>query len=375
MDDEGFRNWLLNSYNEKTTSSRLSNCHRVEVYEGDLDQHYFNDGLSSLIRKLNYTSDDQCMGKKPNHNVPINGNQYTGSATLKQAVHLYLNYKSNHKTLIPTQQKSNPAKMFVGKMKTTIKATEWPKWDNPDENELFEVIKLIAKYIKFLDPRIIEKIVKDNTIHKEEWVEKLSRKNVNPEIYLWDSSPCTFPGVRRYAGSKEIAYFRNHTTLTSEDIPNAIKLDDNDYPKHLWAMIFTNKEFRKEGPSNFALAHLIDHKDHKNRYGDDFSVLPNHTQYPLHGLFTSPTNTAYIPNCLIRPSDFSSPIRQLLISRSFELYGEICQLLPPWLEQKSNSTNNWQLSDFQWADPVGDIDNIESFLSFRKNRMNNLLDA
>jgi hypothetical protein len=48
-------------------------------------------------------------------------------------------------------------------------------------------------------------------------------------------------------------------------------------------------------------------------------------------------------------------------------------LLPPWLKQKNIPTSKWHLSDFQWADPVGNIDNIESFLSFRKNKMNIML--
>ena len=122
--------------------------------------------------------------------------------------------------------------------------------------ELREIMVLIAKYIKFLHPRIIESIVEDNKIHKSEWSEKLLQREINPEIYLWENSPCVFPGVRRYAGSKEIAFFNGHTNLEENKIHSAIKLDDNDFPKHIWAFIFTGKDFRKAGPKNYSLAHL-----------------------------------------------------------------------------------------------------------------------
>ena len=162
------------------------------------------------------------------------------------------------------------ASTIIPKLKTK-KKEGWPKWTTPKDEEMFEIIKLVAKYAKFLNPEIIKKIVEDNEKHRDQWRKMLIGFSINPDIYLWERSPCTFPGIRRYAGSKEIAFFKKHTEKRMEDIPDTICLDDNDFPKHIWAYIFTLKEFKKQGPKNFSLAHILDHKYYKNRYKDDLT--------------------------------------------------------------------------------------------------------
>ena len=225
------------------------------------------------------------------------------------------------------------------KPKTPAKAkhsplTKWPDWSHPTDEELKGTINLIAKYIRFLDPKIIEAIVEDNKTHKSEWSAQLKDKGIDPEIYLWEDSPCAFPGVRRYAGSKEIAFFKGHTVLKDAKIPDALRLDDNDFPKHVWAFTFTGKEFRKFGPNNYSLAHLADHKRYKNRFKENFDVEPGVKQSLLFGLYTCPTNIVYIPTSLIRPTDFSPLIRRLLLKKAFDLYGNICKIIPPWLKPR-----------------------------------------
>ena len=66
--------------NAGTIGSRISNCKRVEHYEGNLDAHYDADGLVGLIDCLN--------PRRPEHKIPINVNVYNGTATLKSAVGL-----------------------------------------------------------------------------------------------------------------------------------------------------------------------------------------------------------------------------------------------------------------------------------------------
>ena len=121
---------------------------------------------------------------------------------------------------------------------------------------------------------------------------------VDPDIYLWEGSPCAFPGVRRYAGSTEFAVFRKRATPDSAP-PHCLALDDNDYPKHLWAFIFTDKPFRKKGPSDYQLAHLLDHKRAGNRWRDEL-VCPSEPPLP-YGLFTSAANAILRAGCLPAP--------------------------------------------------------------------------
>ena len=54
MQEDEFSKWLSKNYSERTLSSRMSNCRRVEQYEGNLDVHYDNDEGRSLIFRLSY---------------------------------------------------------------------------------------------------------------------------------------------------------------------------------------------------------------------------------------------------------------------------------------------------------------------------------
>lgn len=65
--------------------SRISNCRRIEQYLGDLDQAYELDGLTALIEKLELSRGEST----PRHPIPIDGDLYTGTATLRSAARLY----------------------------------------------------------------------------------------------------------------------------------------------------------------------------------------------------------------------------------------------------------------------------------------------
>ena len=97
MLESDFRIYLRNvrSHKEKTISNRLANCRRVEHYEGDLDGHFDNDQCQNLLYRLTYSTDDQDRKRQPKHDVPIDGNLRNGTATLKQAVGLYTEFRRN----------------------------------------------------------------------------------------------------------------------------------------------------------------------------------------------------------------------------------------------------------------------------------------
>ena len=84
----------------RTIGSRISNCRRVERYEGDLDDQFRADGLASLMDRLKYSTEDVQYRRRPKHNVPINGNLYNGTATLKAAVRLYWEFRRSADSLL-----------------------------------------------------------------------------------------------------------------------------------------------------------------------------------------------------------------------------------------------------------------------------------
>ena len=73
--------------------------------------------------------------------------------------------------------------------------------------------KVVARYARFLRPEIVQAIVEDNQWHSAAWSGALEKRGIDPRAYLWPRSACAFPGVRRYAGSSEIAILRGFSRL------------------------------------------------------------------------------------------------------------------------------------------------------------------
>ena len=230
-----------------TVGSRISNCKRVERFEGDLDVHYDADGLASLIGCLN--------PKRPEHKIPINGSIYNGTATLKSAVGLYRDFRNadvSNADSTDASQAKRPSQMRPPRHA----GADWPVWQTPTDEDMRELARAMTPFVRFLDPRIVYAVVEDNRRMGADWSSRLDVLGIDPDLYLWEGSPCAFPGVRRFAGSTESALLRKRVE-TDEVPPHCLALDDNDYPKHLWAFALTGKPFRKRGPDGYQLAHPL----------------------------------------------------------------------------------------------------------------------
>lgn len=98
--DGDFELWLERHYktpagkpmDRRSIQSRISNCRHVAEYEGNLDDHYERDQMEGLLLKLEYGRKEQKRGLKARHRIPIDGDPYTGTATLKSAVNLYAKF-------------------------------------------------------------------------------------------------------------------------------------------------------------------------------------------------------------------------------------------------------------------------------------------
>ncbi len=97
MDADGYLRWLLSSKGLKraTCLSRVSNCAKVERYEGDLDAFYAQDRLGALLARLTYTTDDERRDARSKHSIPVKGNLRRTTATLKSAVVLYRDFRDS----------------------------------------------------------------------------------------------------------------------------------------------------------------------------------------------------------------------------------------------------------------------------------------
>jgi len=248
----------------------------------------------------------------------------------------------------------------------------WPDWPAPSAGDVLQLARTTAPYVRFLHPDIVRLLVQDNERRRTSWAERLQDVGIDPGFYLWPCGSCAFPGVRRYAGSTEIAAYRKRIDSASQP-EHALRLDDNDFPKHLWSFTFRGRPFQKQGPSGYSLAHLADHKIYKNRGRDEFDGAEGEAgaiaERANFGLYTSASNTVFIPTGLIRPTDFAFPLRNLIQRRAADLYGAFCNLLPPPLAIRPAETDDWALHRFDWSEPVGTSEHMAGFLDYRRRQV------
>ena len=358
MDRQGFVSWLKeNGYKQNVVNTRAGNCETVCTYEGDLDVLFEKDECKDLLNRLCYSTDDERNNRPTKHKIPINGNKRTGSATLKQAVTLYVKFRKNKSITVKNVLQSGCS---IG----SVRKGDWPDWETPNEEEVYQLAQIITKYVRFLSPAIIGDIVDFNEQIKEKIRDHLEKKGINPDLYLWEKSSCCFPGVRRFAGSSEISAYRKRSEISA--INDALLLDDNDFPKQVWSFVFRGQQFSKFGPNEYSLAHLIDHKKDKNRMEKEF-IFPTGYKFekPFYGLYTCASNSVYIPSNIMKPTDFNGQIRNLLFRKAYELYGDICNIIPAFIKIPAPDDEKWELNRFKWAEPVGSVDNVYDFNLFR----------
>lgn len=375
MRDTEFQHWLRQSatHNPAAQSNALSRCRRVGEHEGDLDQHVAKDRMASLLARLVYSSEDERHNRPPRHSVPISkgANVWSGTASLASAVRLYLQFAQGDAIPRPSGLESG-----VRSPRVRSGGFAWPEWEVPTDQDLLELARITVPYIRFLNPDIVQAIVEDNSHNHSSWHDQLRERGIDPDLYLWERSSCAFPGVRRHAGSSEIAQHRRRMDTTSTH-ENALALDDNHYPKTVWSFVLRGKAFQNQGPIGYSLAHLADHKRYKNRSQGEFDGMDTGpSELPaLFGLYTSVANTCYMPVGLIRPTDFGFVLRNLLQRQAVRLYGSFCNLLPPNLSVRANQSHEWSLDSFAWGEPVGSLEYVQAFVDFRRLEMVKLFSA
>jgi hypothetical protein len=364
-----FIRWLTETrrLQPSTAAARASNCATVERAYGTKLDALTKERFSQLIEEFVYSATDQREVRAVKHRVSINGDQYTGTATLRSALKLYFSFRFQHD---PAGRPSRPS---PNPNPSTSPSGNWPEWEPPSEEDSLLLAEVLARHTRFLKPDIVRAVVEDNAQRAAGWRAELTALGITADAYLWDGSPCAFPGVRRYAGSDEIAIHRRRKLNDGKRPADALALDDNDYPKQLWSHLYLGKAFPKHGPKGYNLAHLADHKVHNNRAGEDFEITSGApSERRLHGLYTCPTNTVYVPAGLLKPTDFHVAVRGLFLRRAQALYGSFCSIVPPFMSLRVNDNAHWDISRFDWAQPVGDSTGMSLFLNFRARRMDEL---
>ena len=89
-----YREWLEQQrYLDVTVNAQVYRAERVEEYYGDLDGHYEDDRLQSVISELKYSREDE-LQKKPNHTkIPFEGNIRNNLASYRNATERYRRFR------------------------------------------------------------------------------------------------------------------------------------------------------------------------------------------------------------------------------------------------------------------------------------------
>jgi hypothetical protein len=89
-----YKQWLQSQgYGAGTIAAQLHRSGRVEDHYGDIDQHYSHDRLSTVIRALTYTSDDERRGRPNPSKIPFDGDPRKNLSSYKNAIALYVRFR------------------------------------------------------------------------------------------------------------------------------------------------------------------------------------------------------------------------------------------------------------------------------------------
>ena len=138
MQREAFYDYLHDEvgYGPPTCRSRIGNCSTIEEHEGDLDAAYARDGMGSLMERLQYSKADEREGRPARHSIPINGNVYNGTATLRSAANLYLSFKRGEKRRRNSQGSPHLGQTDSRAPRARSKKTgDWPVWEQPSPED------------------------------------------------------------------------------------------------------------------------------------------------------------------------------------------------------------------------------------------------
>jgi hypothetical protein len=94
---DDFAAWLANTHRTRaggrlvTAAQRdaVSRCRRVEAAEGDLDKYYDRDQMRELISRFTFSPNDLA----PLHHIEISGDVYNGTASLRNSLILYRQFR------------------------------------------------------------------------------------------------------------------------------------------------------------------------------------------------------------------------------------------------------------------------------------------
>ncbi|MGP1284200.1 MAG: endonuclease NucS domain-containing protein [Parasphingopyxis sp.] len=94
--DPRYSDWLRRAVpSESTWQTKLSELRRVEREYGDVDEHFDEDELQSVLESLVYSAEDERLGADNPSKIVIEGNLRNGLSGYKSAVQKYVRFRQD----------------------------------------------------------------------------------------------------------------------------------------------------------------------------------------------------------------------------------------------------------------------------------------
>ncbi|HEX8318864.1 endonuclease NucS domain-containing protein [Longimicrobium sp.] len=91
-----YRQWLLDQkYAANTVTAQIHRVARVEEFHGDLDEHYANDRMTTLLALLRYSTEDLRRNRPNPTLIPIEGDLRANLASYRSAVEGYRRFRDS----------------------------------------------------------------------------------------------------------------------------------------------------------------------------------------------------------------------------------------------------------------------------------------
>ena len=89
-----YRQWLeQQKYAAGTVDAQVYRSARVEEFHGDLDEHFANDRMNSLVEALKYSTDDERRLRPNPSKIPFDGDARSNLASYRNAIERYRKFR------------------------------------------------------------------------------------------------------------------------------------------------------------------------------------------------------------------------------------------------------------------------------------------
>ncbi len=98
MKESEFVDWLVKSgRQENSAKSVVSRVRRIEDVYPDLDSRIEDNSIETLLNVFTYTKKDEAKRRAPLHKIEIDGDPYTGTQSLRNALTQYIEFRRAYK--------------------------------------------------------------------------------------------------------------------------------------------------------------------------------------------------------------------------------------------------------------------------------------